>query len=271
MTDRIQATFEHLSAQGRKALVPYVTAGFPEPGATVPLMHDMVEAGADLIELGVPFSDPMADGPSIQKANDRALAQGISLRRVLACVSEFRATNDRTPVILMGYANPIEAMGVPAFLQAAQAAGVDGLIVVDRPPEEAHEFAARARERGIATIFLLSPTSDDGRVAAVLELATGFVYYVSLRGVTGAAHLDVEEVGRQLARLRARTSLPLGVGFGIRDADSARRVGAVADAVVIGTKVIDVLASAGSVEQGRADLRAFLGGVRTALDSLAAP
>ncbi len=271
MNDRIKATFEHLAERGRPALVPYVTAGFPDPELTVPIMHDMVDAGADLIELGVPFSDPMADGPTIQHANDVALGKGMSMGRVLAQVREFRGQNGRTPVILMGYANPIEAMGQKAFFEAARSAGVDGLIVVDYPPEESAGFAADAKACGIDTIFLLAPTSEAARVDAVLELASGFVYYVSLKGVTGAANLDPDEVGRQLAALRVRTRLPIGVGFGIRDAASAKAIGREADAVVIGSRVIEVLGQAESHELGRAALKTFLTDVRKALDELAAP
>ncbi|MEZ5648918.1 MAG: tryptophan synthase subunit alpha [Burkholderiaceae bacterium] len=269
MSERIKATFAQLAGQGRKALVPYVTAGFPWPDITVPLMHDMVEAGADLIELGVPFSDPMADGPTIQRANDKALAAGISMAKVLDIVREFRRENGRTPVVLMGYANPIEAMGQGVFFEAARSAGVDGVIVVDYPPEEAREFSAAARACGLSEIFLLAPTSDAARVDAVLEQAGGFIYYVSLRGVTGAAHLDVEEVGRQLHALRMRTELPIGVGFGIRDAATAVAIGRMADAVVIGSKVIEVLEPATTPEQARAELRAFLAGIRAALDAAA--
>ncbi|MEZ5661697.1 MAG: tryptophan synthase subunit alpha [Burkholderiaceae bacterium] len=271
MTERIKATFEHLAKQGRKALVPYVTAGFPWPDVTVALMHDMVAAGADLIELGVPFSDPMADGPKIQAANDKALAQGITLAKVLDIVRQFRREDGRTPVILMGYANPIEAMGQSKFFEAARSAGVDGLIVVDCPPEEAVDFTAGARACGMNNIFLLAPTSDEARINAVLAQSSGFIYYVSLRGVTGAAHLDVDEVGRQLQALRMRTDLPIGVGFGIRDAETAVAIGREADAVVIGTRVIEVLNSASTPEQARSALSAFVAEIRSALDGLTTP
>ena len=262
---RIQATFEQLAKSRRKALIPFVTAGDPEPGMTVPLMHALVEAGADVIELGVPFSDPMADGPVVQRASDRALRHGVGLDRVLAFVREFRATNQSTPVVLMGYANPIEAMGSARFVEEAHQAGVDGELVVDYPPEECEAFAALVRGRGMDLIFLLAPTSSDARIAQVARLASGYLYYVSLTGVTGAGHLDLTEVAEKIPRIRLATKLPVGVGFGIRDAATAKAVAKFSDAVVIGSAIIQEMEAAPAGEQV---LRAgrFMQGIRAALD-----
>lgn len=261
---RIQNTFSRLQAAGKQALIPYIMAGDPAPGATLGLMHALVAGGADIIELGVPFSDPMADGPVIQLAAERALAHGTSLRQVIAMVAEFRKTNPDTPVVLMGYANPLEAMGYEAFSAAASAAGVDGVLTVDLPPEEASSRVEVLKRFGIAPIFLLAPTTPPSRMQAVAKLAAGYVYYVSLKGVTGAANLDVVNVAAKLAELRAHITLPIGVGFGIRDAESARAVAAVADAVVIGSRIVQ------EVEQGEAGLAArltqFLAGIRAAMD-----
>jgi tryptophan synthase alpha chain len=263
---RIQATFERLANDGRKALIPFVTAGDPDPGISVALMHALVAAGADVIELGVPFSDPMADGPVIQRASDRALRHGVGLDRVLAFVREFRAADQTTPVVLMGYANPIEAMGSARFADEAQRAGVDGVLVVDYPPEECESFAALVRSHGMDLIFLLAPTSSDARIAQVAQLASGYVYYVSLKGVTGAGHLDLTEVGEKIPRIRSQTKLPVGVGFGIRDAATARAVAQFADAVVIGSAIIQQMEVAPAGEQV---LRAgrFVQGIRAALDA----
>lgn len=235
---RIAATFAKLAGAHRKALIPFVTAGDPAGGATVELMHALVGAGADAIELGVPFSDPMADGPVVQRASERALKAGVSLADVLGHVAAFRKRDASTPVVLMGYANPIEAMGTEAFAARAQDAGVDGVLVVDYPPEESTEFAALVRRHGIDLIFLLAPTSTAERIDHVARLASGYIYYVSLTGVTGAAHLDVGDVGAKLAGIRRKISLPLGVGFGIRDGESARAIGKVADAVIVGSRII---------------------------------
>ena len=262
---RIQATFEQLAKSRRKALIPFVTAGDPEPGMTAPLMHALVEAGADVIELGVPFSDPMADGPVIQRASDRALRHGVGLDRVLAFVREFRTKNQTTPVVLMGYANPIEAMGAARFVEEAQQAGVDGVLVVDYPPEECESFASLVRSHGMDQIFLLAPTSGDARIAQVAKLASGYLYYVSLKGVTGAGHLDLTEVAEKIPRIRRETKLPVGVGFGIRDAATAKAVAKFADAVVIGSAIIQQMEAAQAGEQllqaGR-----FMQGIRAALD-----
>lgn len=266
---RIAACFERLRARGRTALIPYVMAGFPQKDITPALMHAMVRAGCDLIELGVPFSDPMADGPVIQKAGEAALALGVGMAEVLAMVREFRRDDNETPVVLMGYANPIERYelrhGAGAFVRDAAGAGVDGLLVVDYPPQECGEFVRALNAAGLDMVFLLAPTSTPERMREVGRLASGYVYYVSLKGVTGAAHLDTAAVGAMLPRIREHVRVPVGVGFGIRDADSARAVGQVADAVVIGTRIIQLLEG----REGAAALAAvgdFLAGIRAALD-----
>jgi len=263
---RIQSTFEALQAKGRKALVPYVTAGFPFADITPELMHGMVEAGANVIELGVPFSDPMADGPVIQKAGEHALALGVGMTQVLAMVRE---RDNATPIVLMGYANPVERYdlkhGKDAFVRDAAAAGADGFVIVDYPPEECESFVAKLREHGLDMIFLLAPTSTDERMKQVGRLASGYVYYVSLKGVTGAGHLDTAAVEQMLPRIRRHVHIPVGVGFGIRDAASAQAVGKVADAVVIGTKIIQ-LAEGQPRERVVATVQEFLRGVRSALD-----
>ena len=265
--NRIDAAFEQLRAAGRTALIPYVTVGDPSLTATAAILHALVGAGADILELGVPFSDPMADGPVIQRASERALAQGVSLGDVLRVVRDFRARDGATPIVLMGYANPIESMGETAFADAARAAGVDGVLVVDYPPEEAEAFAALLRERDIATIFLLSPTTPESRIAAVARLAQGYVYYVSLKGVTGAGHLDTGEVARKLAEIRRHVRLPVGVGFGIRDAQSAQAIARHADAVVIGSRIIQELES-GPPAEAAARAGGWLAGIRAALDAM---
>jgi tryptophan synthase alpha chain len=261
---RIEATFARLAAAGRKALIPYVTSGHPARELTVPVMHALVAGGADVIELGVPFSDPMADGPVIQRSSEQALALGVGLRDVLQFVREFRAGDQSTPVVLMGYANPVERMGVDRFLDEAREAGVDGVLVVDYPPEESAAFAASARARGLDLIFMLAPTSGEERVRSVLDLASGYVYYVSLKGVTGAATLDTDEVAKRVRAIKAGTPLPVGVGFGIRDGATARRIAAHADAVIIGTRMIQVLedgepaGAAGRAQRFTAEIRAAL-------------
>lgn len=263
---RIQKTFAALAAQQKKGLIPFITAGDPEPGLTVALMHALVEGGADVIELGVPFSDPMADGPVIQRASERALAQGVSLTQVLAWVGEFRKTNDTTPVVLMGYANPIERMGEETFAKAAAAAGVDGVLVVDYPPEECESFATLMRANGMDPIFLLAPTSTDDRIAAVAKVASGYLYYVSLKGVTGSATLDLDSVAARLPLIKQHANLPVGVGFGIRDAQTARAIGSVADAVVIGSRLVQLLEDAPR-DKAVASLRDFIADIRRALDA----
>lgn len=263
---RIQGRFEALRESKRKALIPYITAGDPHPALTVPLMHALVEAGSDIVELGVPFSDPMADGPVIQRAGDRALKHGVALSDVLDLAREFRKTDAATPIVLMGYANPVEAMGVARFLDAAKAAGVDGVIVVDYPPEECAEFSALAKRNGIDPIFLLAPTSTDKRIHEVARSGSGYLYYVSLRGVTGAGHLDLADVAARIPKIRAATKLPIGVGFGIRDAESARRVAETADAVVIGSRIVQEIEAAGA-EQAVARVKQLLIPIRRALDA----
>ncbi|MBV8604561.1 MAG: tryptophan synthase subunit alpha [Pelomonas sp.] len=238
---RIEATFAALKQQGRKALIPYVTAGDPFPETTVALMHALADAGADVIELGMPFSDPMADGPVIQQASERALAKGVTLAQVLAFVAAFRERNQTTPVVLMGYANPVERHGATRFVADATKAGVDGVLIVDYPPEECAAFAGALDAAGLAPIFLLAPTSTEARMAEVGKLARGYVYYVSLKGVTGAGHLDTAAVAAMLPRIRAHVSVPVGVGFGIRDGATARAVAEHADAVVIGSRLVELL------------------------------
>lgn len=235
---RIQSVFTELKAQGKKALIPYITAGDPHPDHTVPLMHAMVAAGADMIELGVPFSDPMADGPVIQRASERALVHKMGLRKVLAMVRDFRETDQKTPVVLMGYANPIEAMGATPFVALAKGAGVDGVLTVDYPPEECEGFNQQLAQAGIDSIFLLSPTTEPSRTELIVKQATGFLYYVSLKGVTGAANLDIVEVKKRVTEIRLNTDLPIGVGFGVKDAATAREVAAIADAVVVGSRMV---------------------------------
>jgi tryptophan synthase alpha chain len=264
---RIQNTFALLAAQGRKALIPFITAGDPHPELSLPLMRALVAGGADIIELGVPFSDPMADGPTIQRASERALAQGMTLRRVLALVDEFRQENATTPVVLMGYANPIEAYGVDAFARDAHAAGVDGVLVVDYPPEECAAFAAAMKAANIDPIFLLAPTSTEQRYDEVAQIGSGYIYYVSLKGVTGSGNLDLDEVARRIPLIRQRVGMPVGVGFGIRDAATAARIAAIADAVVIGSRIIEEIES-GAAESAPQRVTAFLGGVRRAMDEV---
>ena len=259
-----------LLAQKRKALIPYVTAGFPFADITPALMHGMVAGGADVIELGVPFSDPSADGPVIQKAGDRALAFGIGLVQVLAMVREFRLQDNKTPVVLMGYANPVEAYdfkrGPDAFVRDAAAAGIDGILIVDYPPEECVDFAAKLRALNMDLIFLLAPTSTPERMAQVARVASGYVYYVSLKGVTGSGALDIDAVEAMLPRIREHVSVPVGVGFGIRDAATAKAISQVADAVVIGSKIIQLIDQQPR-EQVVPVVREFLTGIRSALDA----
>ena len=264
---RLSGTFAGLRDAGRSALIPFVTAGDPTPAVTVPLMHAMVAAGADIIELGVPFSDPMADGPVIQRASERALAHNVSLSQCVDMVREFRARNTDTPVVLMGYLNPIEVMGYASFADRAHAAGVDGVLIVDAPPEEGHDLLDVLRTREIDPIYLLAPTSTPERIRTICDSASGFVYYVSIKGVTGASNLDVQAVAEKLTEIRRVSDLPLGVGFGIKDAETAAAVSRVADAVIVGSAVV------GRVEklQDRPDEIAgevgeFLHGLRQAMD-----
>lgn len=263
---RIAACFQSLAKASRKGLVPYLCAGDPSPALTVPLMHALARAGADVIELGVPFSDPMADGPVIQRAAARAIAQGVGLRHVLDMVAAFRQDDAQTPVVLMGYANPIERMGVDRFVQAAANAGVDGVLVVDYPLQECEYFAQALRDRKMDPIFLLAPTTTPTRAARIVAAASGYVYYVSLRGITGAAHLDAASVAASVAALKDKTNVPIAVGFGIRDAASAQAVARAADAVVIGSRLIEVIEDA-PPEQAAQAAYAWLKPVREALDA----
>jgi len=267
---RIQATLAALKAQGRQALIPYITAGDPFADITPQVMHALADGGADIIELGVPFSDPMADGPVIQKAGERALARGIGLVQVLAMVRAFRQDNSTTPVVLMGYANPVERYdqmhGAHRFIADAAAAGVDGLLIVDYPPEECEDFALRLKTAGLDLIFLLAPTSTEQRMKDVGRIATGYVYYVSLKGVTGAGNLDTVAVAEAVPRIRQHVQVPVGVGFGIRDAASARAVAQVADAVVIGSRLIQILETQ-TRDNAPAAARAFMAEIRAALDA----
>jgi tryptophan synthase alpha chain len=262
---RIAATFAALKRDKRTALIPYICAGDPFPEATADVMLAMAKAGVDVIELGVPFSDPMADGPVIQKASERALAKGIGMTQVLSYVAAFRVENTSTPVVLMGYANPIERYGIERFIADAKSAGVDGVLVVDYPPEEAVAFASQLKAASLDPIFLLAPTSTDERMAEVGRIASGYVYYVSLKGVTGAGHLDTDAVAQVLPRIRQHVSVPVGVGFGIRDAATAKAIGRVADAVVIGSRLMQIMESQ-TRDTVAGAAAAFMAEIRTALD-----
>ena len=266
---RIPNTFQRLHGEGRKALIPFITAGDPASELTVPLMHALVEAGADIIELGVPFSDPMADGPTIQRASERALARGMTLRKVLQLVTTFRTVDDKTPVVLMGYANPIEAMGLERFAEKAAQSGVDGVLVVDYPPEEAEKFGAAMRTQDIDPIFLIAPTSSPERIAHTASIASGYVYYVSLAGVTGSGALNVEAVAEKLPAIREQTGLPVGVGFGIRDAATAARIASFADAVVVGSRIIEEIERS-TPETACANVKALVADIRRGVDEMIA-
>ncbi|MDR3392035.1 MAG: tryptophan synthase subunit alpha [Sulfuriferula sp.] len=263
---RIKQTFAQLKAQRKAALIPFITAGDPDPQLTVQILHGLAAAGADIIELGVPFSDPMADGPTIQRASERALKHHVGLKDVLAMVAKFRTTNTVTPIVLMGYANPIEHMGYAVFAEAAAAAGVDGVLTVDIPPEES--VAGIFTAAGIDTIFLLSPTTPETRINLVAQKASGFVYYVSLKGVTGSANLDLAEVAGHIPVIRERCGLPVGVGFGIRDAQMAAAIAKFADAVVIGSRIVEEIENSPR-DKVVANLTAFVAGVRAAMDAAA--
>ncbi|UCV10799.1 tryptophan synthase subunit alpha [Dechloromonas denitrificans] len=264
---RIKSAFERLNGEGRKALIPFITAGDPDADLTVPLMHALVEAGADVIELGVPFSDPMADGPTIQRASERALARGMTLRKVLQLVTRFRTDDDKTPVVLMGYANPIEAMGLQKFAEKAAQSGVDGVLVVDYPPEEAENFGAAMKANGMDPIFLLAPTSTTARIEQVAAIASGYVYYVSLAGVTGSGALNVDAVAERLPLIREKTGLPVGVGFGIRDASTAARIAAFADAVVVGSRIIEEIEKS-TAETACAKVKTLVTDIRRGVDEV---
>lgn len=267
--NRIATTFEQAQAAGRKVLIPYVTAGDPDLATTLALMNAMVERGADIIELGVPFSDPMADGPVIQAACERALAAGTTLRQILDLVNTFRQTNQTTPVVLMGYMNPIEIMGHEKFAASAQAAGVDGTLIVDLPPEEGEELIPVLKAHGLDTIFLLSPNTPDYRVKHVCESVSGYIYYVSLKGITGASTLNTQDVSERVANIKSISNLPVAVGFGIRDANSAKQVAAVSDAVVVGSAFVSLVGEHGKQQDKMiADIGGLLGSMRTAMDTL---
>lgn len=265
---RLAATFEALAQSGRKALVPFITAGDPSPDFTLPMMHAMVEAGVDVIELGVPFSDPMADGPVIQRASERALEHKMSLRRTLAIAMEFRKTNRHTPVVLMGYVNPIEAMGYEDFANAAQRADIDGVLTVDLPPEEAEECAALLKARDIDPIFLLAPNSGNERIKKMDAVGSGYLYYVSLKGVTGAGHLNTADVETKLKQIRANTRLPIAIGFGVKDAQTAKAVADLGDGAVIGSALISKIeANLDDPERAKKEIVELLASMRQAMDS----
>jgi tryptophan synthase alpha chain len=262
---RIAPTFARLRSADRKALIPFITAGDPDPASIVPLMQALTASGADIIELGVPFSDPMADGPTIQRSSERALKHGTSLKIVLDAVGKFRQADDSTPVVLMGYANPIEAMGYERFAEGAEKAGVDGVLVVDYPPEEGGGLTSELARRGIDSIFLLSPTTEEARMEKLGRLASGYIYYVSLKGVTGAATLDLDEVGRKIPQLRSHIKVPIGVGFGIRDAQTAKAVSRISDAVVIGSRLVQEIEQS-APDQLIGNVKALVGSIRKAMD-----
>ncbi len=266
---RIQKTFADLQSKKKKALITFITAGDPAPELTVPLLHALVESGADILELGVPFSDPMPEVPVIQRANERALKFNVGMHDVLGYVREFRKTDQHTPVVLMGYANPIERMGVDRFVTESKAAGADGAIVVDYPPEEASEFAQKLKAQDMDLIFLLAPTSTEQRIKQVAQISSGFSYYVSLRGVTGAGHIDTAEVASRLEAIREHVKLPIGVGFGIRDGATAKAVASVSDAVVIGSRIIQELENTPK-DKAVAAVSNFLSGIRAAIDEVPA-
>jgi tryptophan synthase alpha chain len=265
---RIAALFTELKKTGKKALIPYVTAGDPNPGTTVAMMHGLVSAGADIIELGVPFSDPMADGPTIQLACERALAYNTSLRDVIAMVTEFRTTNANTPVVLMGYLNPVEAMGYKVFAQAAQEAGIDGVLMVDMPPEESGDNAKVFADHQLDIIYLIAPTTTDARISEIAKFSSGYVYYVSIKGVTGSAAIDVADVSMNLARIRSRVDIPVGVGFGINNGEAAAAVAAVADGVIVGSALVNkIAANADQPEKAISEVQAVLAEMRSAMNA----
>jgi tryptophan synthase alpha chain len=265
---RLAAKFEELSKAGRKALIPFITAGDPHPDFTVPMMHAMVKAGADVIELGVPFSDPMADGPVIQRASERALEHKMSLRKTLALAKEFRKTDATTPLVLMGYLNPIEAMGYENFANAAQEAQIDGVLTVDLPPEEGEECTGLLKTRSIDPIFLLAPNSNEERIRKMDKLGSGYLYYVSLKGVTGAGHLNTADVENKLKQIRANTRLPVGIGFGVKDAETAKTIAGIGDGVVIGSTLISKIeANLQDPERAKQEIVELLSAMRQAMDS----
>ena len=243
---RIQNHFKLLKKSNKKALIPFITAGDPHPSETVKLMNALVSSGADMIELGIPFSDPMADGPVIQRASERALSNGVGITATIKLVAEFRKENKDTPIILMGYANPIEAIGVDNFINLIKDADIDGVITVDYPPEESSVFVSKLRKVDIDSIFLLSPTTDDDRIKLIVDQASGFLYYVSLKGVTGSSNIDIQQVADKVNNIQKHTNLPIAVGFGVRDAKTANEVASVSDAVVIGSRIVNEIENADS-------------------------
>ena len=266
--NRVDQCFVDLKTSGKKALIPFITGGDPKPGLTVELMHTLVESGADIIELGVPFSDPMADGPTIQLACERALRHNTSLRDILGMVKAFRETNDKTPVVLMGYLNPVEVMGYENFAQAASDAGLDGVLVVDMPPEESDELATYFKERDLKLVFLMAPTTPDARASTICEHGSGYLYYVSVKGVTGSAALDIDDVKANLDRIRTKTQLPLGVGFGIKDGKTAAAVANVADAVIVGSALVRCIEeNENEPDVIKQQLSALMTEMRTAMDA----
>ena len=269
--NRITSCFDNLRNSGRKALIPFVTAGDPEPAATVSIMNALVEGGADIIELGIPFSDPMADGPTIQQASQRALAHNTGLADVTRLVGDFRRANSTTPVVLMGYLNPLEALGYKKFTDMAAEAGVDGVLIVDLPPEEAEKLNILLKEKDIKLIYLIAPTTGEERVAKLCEAASGYLYYVSVKGVTGSNKIDMGSVGEGIDRIKANTDLPVGVGFGIRDPETAASIAAVSDAVIVGSVLVEVIANNQSdVARICAELSGLLGAMREKIDSVTA-
>ncbi len=246
---KIKSVFDSLDKKQSKALIPFITAGDPDPEMTIEILHTLVDAGADMIELGIPFTDPMADGPVIQRASERAIANNVGIKKTIEIVKEFRQKNKHTPIILMGYANPMEAIGIDLFIQLIHEAHVDGVITVDYPPEEAKSFVEKLKEKNIDTIFLLSPTTEDKRIKLIIEQATGFIYYVSLKGVTGSVNIDIDQVTERVRNIKRYTKLPIGVGFGVRDAKTAKEVALISDAVVIGSRIVQEIENS-----SRADL-----------------
>ncbi|MEL7400381.1 MAG: tryptophan synthase subunit alpha [Pseudomonadota bacterium] len=264
---RISTVLNALKEQNRQALIPYITAGDPTKEATVPMMHALVDAGCDIIELGVPFSDPMADGPTIQLACERALAHNTSLTDVLAMVAEFRQTNADTAVVLMGYLNPVEAMGYATFVDRAVAAGVDGVLLVDLPPEEATEVEGIFKAKDLDMVYLIAPTTTDERIEKIGQSGSGYVYYVSLKGVTGSKALDVDDVARNLERIRKHVSVPVGVGFGITNGETAAQVAKVADGVIVGSAIVNrIAANADNPQQAQAEVTELMREMRAAMD-----
>jgi tryptophan synthase alpha chain len=265
---RISHKFNSLKSAGKKALIPFVTAGDPNPFITVKLMHKLVAAGADLLELGVPFSDPMADGPVIQRASERALEHNVTMHNVLDMVREFRQTDNDTPIVLMGYLNPIEVMGYQAFSQQASEAGIDGAIIVDLPPQEAHDLLIELKNNDIDPIFLLAPTSTEKRIEMITSAASGFVYYVSLKGVTGAATLDIDAVKEKISQIRSKTDLPIGVGFGISNDEMAGKMSVISDAVIVGSALVRKIEENADNEKAlMAEAETLIGGMRKAMDN----